>query len=128
MRDLCTSLNRTAFFCSKILQDSIFGDSPTRDLDTAIEGPFMSSTAKQKISSTQHPLHKVSTVAKDTSSSEDATVTERKPGVFHAADNGKEKEAKQEYIEETQGRISTLLCMREEGEWKCVDYKTNVPL
>ena len=34
----------------------------------------------------------------------DATVTERKPGVFHAADNGKEQEAKQEYIEETQGK------------------------
>ena len=56
----------------------------------------------------QHPLSKVSTVAKDTSSSEDtdtfdATVAERKPAVFHAADNGKQKETKQEYIEETQG-------------------------
>ena len=116
------------------LQDSIFGDSPTRDLDTSIEGPFTSSIAKHKMSSTQHPLHKVSTVAKDTSSSEDtnavdATVTERKPGVFHAADNGKEKEAKQEYIEETQGRnIHPLLCIPEDDEWKCVDYKINVPL
>ena len=97
---------------SKISQDSIFGDSPTRDLDTSIEGPFVSSVAKQKHSTTQHPLHKVSTVAKDnntTSSSEDtdpieaATITERKPSLFHAADNGKEKETKQEYVEETQG-------------------------
>ncbi len=103
------------------MQDSIFGDSPTRDLDTSIEGPFAISTVKQKLSMTQHPLHKVSTVAKDTtttSSSEDTdameatTVTERKPGVFHAADNGKEKEAKQEYVEEAQGmNIPTILCL-----------------
>lgn len=92
------------------MQDSIFGDSPTRELDTTIEGPFASSRTKQAITTAQHPLHKVSTVAKDTTSSSedtdavDATVTERKPGVFHAAENGKEKEAKQEYIEETQGR------------------------
>ena len=92
------------------MQDSIFGDSPTRDLATTIEGPFTSPIAKQKISTAQHPLHKVSTVVKATASSSedtdavDATVTERKPGVFHAADNGKEQEAKQEYIEETQGK------------------------
>lgn len=104
-------------FCFKILQDSIFGDSPTRDLDTSIEGPLINST-KPKISTTQHPLHKVSTAVKDTSLSEDAdtvdaTVTERKPGVFYAADNSKQKETKQEYIEETQGRnIHPISCSR----------------
>ena len=40
---------------------------------------------------------------------EAATVTERKPGVFHAADNGKAKEAKQEYVEEAQGIIEISL-------------------
>ena len=116
MRDY--TFSKHIIFYSKISQDSIFGDSPTRDLDTSIEAPFISSVAKQKHSTTQHPLHKVSTVAKDnntTSSSEDtdpieaATITERKPGVFHAADNGKEKEAKQEYVEETQGIIEISL-------------------
>ena len=39
--------------------------------------------------------------------------------MFHAADNGKEKEAKQEYVEETQGIIeisllSAYVCMEDE--------------
>lgn len=91
------------------MQDSIFGGSPTRGLDTSIEAPLINPT-KPKVRTAHHPLSKASTLAKETSSSEDTdsldtAVGERKPGVFHASDGGKQKETRGVYVEETQGRI-----------------------
>ena len=68
----------------------------TRDLDTSVE-------AKNEVSPTPHPLSTSITKIKD--SEADKIPAERKPGVFHAVDNSKQKEQKQttEYTEDTQG-------------------------
>lgn len=89
------------------LQDSIFGGSPTRDLDTSVEGAHVSLVQNEASPRpAQHPLSKRE-VASDADADKLTTdTTERKPGVFHASDNNKENEQKPpaEYnIEETQG-------------------------
>lgn len=104
------TLHSYTYFTS--LQDSIFGGSPTRELDKSIEGP-LSSSVEHEAGPMHHPLSKMETAAttKNASSSEDSdtftttTAAERKPGVFHAAGTSQQKAEKQtvEYVEETQG-------------------------
>lgn len=76
-------------------------------MDTLIEGPLATSV-KNGISPAPHPLSKSETLPLTKDAEIDmstAATVERKPGVFHAAENSEHKEQKQtaEYIEDIQG-------------------------
>ena len=105
----------TNFDLSVKSQDSIFGGSPTRELDASIEGPPLAPPSVKKGAapkSEPHPLSKSETAADSGAekSTTDDDTTSRKPGVFHASDNKEQQKQPTEYkIEETQGNFSYYL-------------------
>ena len=101
------------FYLSVKLQDSIFGGSPTRELEASIEGPPPPSVKKGAAPKSEpHPLSKSETAADSgaVKSTTDDDTTTRKPGVFHAVDNTEQQQKQPtEYkIEETQGKLVTI--------------------